>query len=156
MYEGGREVKLRVLNDIKTSVSLLSTLGVVISAAVVGFAAIYIFKIPMIYGLLLGAVVASTDPATLVPVFKKIKIKERVKQTVISEPAFNDAVGAILVVAILAVINSGTFSLTANLKTLGVMIFGGIAVGVAVGVLFLNFNFRHKIWIFPYAFFITP
>ena len=46
LYEGGREVKLRVLNDIKTSVSLLSTLGVVISAAVVGFAAIYIFKIP--------------------------------------------------------------------------------------------------------------
>ena len=136
LYEGGREVKLRVLNDIKTSVSLLSTLGVVISAAVVGFAAIYIFKIPMIYGLLLGAVVASTDPATLVPVFKKIKIKERVKQTVISESAFNDAVGAILVVAILAVINSGTFSITANLKTLGVMIFGGIAVGVAVGVLF--------------------
>lgn len=122
LYEGGREVKLRVLNDIKTSVSLLSTLGVVISAAIVGFAAIYIFKIPMIYGLLLGAVVASTDPATLVPVFKKIKIKERVKQTVISESAFNDAVGAILVVAILAVINSGTFSLTANLKTLGVMI----------------------------------
>ena len=136
LYEGGREVKLRVLNDIKTSVSLLSTLGVVISAAVVGFAAIYIFKIPMIYGLLLGAVVASTDPATLVPVFKKIKIKERVKQTVISESAFNDAVGAILVVAILAVINSGTFSLVGNLKTLGIMIFGGVGVGIAVGVLF--------------------
>ena len=136
LYEGGREVKLRVLNDIKTSVSLLSTLGVIISAAVVGFAAIYIFKIPMIYGLLLGAVVASTDPATLVPVFKKIKIKERVKQTVISESAFNDAVGAILVVAILAVINSGTFSLVGNLKTLGIMIFGGVGVGIAVGVLF--------------------
>ncbi len=136
LYEGGREVKLKVLNDIKTTVSLLSTIGVVISSVIVGFASILIFHVPTIYGLLLGAVVASTDPATLVPVFKKIKIKERVKQTVISESAFNDAVGAILVIAILAVINSGTFNLASNIKTLVIMILGGIIVGIAVGALF--------------------
>ena len=117
LYEGGREVKLKVLNDIKTTVSLLSTIGVVISSVIVGFASILIFHVPTIYGLLLGAVVASTDPATLVPVFKKIKIKERVKQTVISESAFNDAVGAILVIAIITVINSGKFDLASNAPT---------------------------------------
>jgi potassium/hydrogen antiporter len=37
---------------------------------------------------------ASTDPATLIPIFRQIKIRDRVAQTVISESAFNDAMAA--------------------------------------------------------------
>ncbi|MBB6215616.1 NhaP-type Na+/H+ or K+/H+ antiporter [Anaerosolibacter carboniphilus] len=134
LYDGGREIKLRVLNDVKVSVGLLSSLGVLISAFIVGYAAMWIFHIPFIYALLLGAVVASTDPATLVPVFKEITLKDKVKQTVISESAFNDAVGAIMVFSILAIIQSGTFSLMDNLGQLVQMALGGILVGAAIGM----------------------
>ncbi|WP_196334121.1 cation:proton antiporter domain-containing protein, partial [Paraclostridium sordellii] len=43
LYEGGREVNLKVLNKVKVSVGLLATLGVVISTVVVGFATNKIF-----------------------------------------------------------------------------------------------------------------
>ena len=134
LYDGGREIKLRVLNDVKLSITLLATVGVLISTFVVGYAAAWIFGIPIIYGLLLGAVVASTDPATLVPVFKEITLKDKIKQTVISESAFNDAAGAIVVFSILAIIQSGHFSLMENVGKLAQMSVGGILVGVAVGM----------------------
>ena len=53
--------------------------------------------------LLLGSTIASTDPATLVPVFKQVRIKDRVAQTVMSESAFNDAMGAIITFTIMGI-----------------------------------------------------
>ncbi|KNF08674.1 putative Na(+)/H(+) antiporter [Gottschalkia purinilytica] len=135
LYEGGREIKLQVLNQVKVSVGLLSTLGVVVSSAVVGYAASYIFNIELIYGLLIGAIVASTDPASLIPVFQQVKIVDKIKQTVISESAFNDAMGTIAVFSVLTVIRLGKFNFSQNIKELIIMIFGGILVGAIVGLL---------------------
>lgn len=136
LYEGGREINLKVLNKVKVSVGLLATLGVVISAGVVGFAASKIFSLSIMTALLIGAVIASTDPAALIPVFKQVAIKDKIKQTVVSESAFNDAVGAILVSTLLAVITSGSFSLAESGKELLVSVVVGLIVGVAIGLLF--------------------
>lgn len=136
LYDGGREIKLKVLKEIKLTVFLLATLGVVLSMLIVGFAASKIFQIPMIYGMLIGAVTASTDPAALVPIFQRINIVKRVKQTIISESAFNDAVGAVLVLTVLMIIRSGSFSVQTDLLDLIRMIVFGAMVGVGVGLLF--------------------
>ncbi|SHK34572.1 cation:proton antiporter [Tepidibacter formicigenes] len=136
LYDGGREIKLKILNNVKITVGLLATIGVAISAFSIGLISMKIFNISFIYALLIGSVIASTDPATLVPVFKEITIKDKLKQTVISESAFNDAAGAILVFSILTIIQSGKISLTHNLEELVVMILGGVFVGVLVGMLF--------------------
>lgn len=136
LYEGGREINLKVLNKVKVSVGLLSTLGVIISTLVVGFATSKIFPVSMMTALLIGAVVASTDPAALIPVFKQVAIKDKIKQTVVSESAFNDAVGAILVSTLLAVITSGSFSVGKSLEELVIAVVVGLVVGVAVGFIF--------------------
>jgi potassium/hydrogen antiporter len=41
-------------------------------------AAYFVFGIPLVVALLLGTTVASTDPATLVPIFQQVKIRDRV------------------------------------------------------------------------------
>ena len=87
--------------------------GIVISPLLSpGSPRITFLGIPMIVALLLGATLASTDPATLVPIFRQVHIRDRVAQTVMSESAFNDAMGAIVTFGILAVATgSGEFSL---------------------------------------------
>ncbi|AHM58001.1 cell volume regulation protein A (plasmid) [Peptoclostridium acidaminophilum DSM 3953] len=150
LYDGGREIRLKVLNSVKITVGLLAIIGLAISAVLTGYAVQEVFNINMLYALLLGAVIASTDPATLVPVFKCITLREKVKQTVISESAFNDAAGAILVFSIIATIQNGTFSLGGSIKQLGIMMAGGILVGVAVGMVLSHvisdkkFGFLHE------------
>lgn len=136
LYDGGREIKLKILNDIKISVGLLATIGVFISSLIVAFFITIIFKISPIYALLLSAIIASTDPATLVPVFQSISVKRKVKQAVISESAFNDAAGAVLVFSIISIIISNKFSLSANISSLIIMIVGGTVVGFVMGMLF--------------------
>ena len=137
LYEGGKEINLKVLNKVKVSVGMLSTVGVVISAAVVGVVAAKIFNLPIMTALLLGAVIASTDPAALIPVFKQVRIKDKIKQTVVSESAFNDAVGAILSSALLGIVMSGHFSAMESFKELLISAVVGIGVGILVGYLLI-------------------
>lgn len=137
LYMGGKEISLKVLKNVKISVLLLSTLGVLISAflmqQIIGFS----FGVSSMVALLAGSIIASTDPATLVPIFNQIKINRKVSQTVISESAFNDATGAILTSAVLAIILSGKFSLQENIYQLALMIIIGLIVGLLTGVILL-------------------
>ena len=137
LYMGGKEISLKVLKNVKISVLLLSTVGVLKSAflmkQVIGFS----FKTSAMVALLAGSIIASTDPATLVPIFNQIKINRKVSQTVISESAFNDATGAILTSAVLAIMLSGKFSLQENLYELVLMIVIGLVVGLLTGVILL-------------------
>lgn len=135
LYDGGREIELKILNKVKGSLFLISTVGVLISAVITGFFASKIFKLDFIYALLLGSVIASTDPSVLVPLFKKMKISNKLKQFIISESAFNDAGGAIITFAILGIIQGGSFSFQTSLLELCKTSLGGIAVGLIVGML---------------------
>lgn len=135
LYDGGREIELKILNKVKISLFLISTVGVLISAVVTGYFAAVIFKIDFIYALLLGSVIASTDPSVLVPLFKRMNISNKLKQFIISESAFNDAGGAIITFAILGIIQGGRFSVGTSLLELAKTSFGGIAVGAIIGTL---------------------
>ena len=144
LYDGGREIRLNVLNKVKVSVTLLATTGVIISAFITAFFAMKVLKLDFIYALLLGAVIASTDPSVLVPLFKNMHISSKLKQTIISESAFNDAAGAIVTFVLVGIIGGGAFSLAGSifelLKTAG----GGIVVGVIFGYFATLMVSEHK------------
>ncbi|MDW8799545.1 sodium:proton antiporter [Clostridium sp. A1-XYC3] len=135
LYDGGREIQLKVLNEVKGSVAVLATAGVIISAFITGFFAYKVLHIDFIYALLLGSVIASTDPSVLVPLFKNMNISPKLKQTIISESAFNDAVGAIMTFAIIGIISGGSFSLGHSIIELLKEAGGGTVVGAIFGFL---------------------
>ncbi|SCH44285.1 MULTISPECIES: cation:proton antiporter [unclassified Romboutsia] len=148
LFEGGKEINLKILNKVKLSVGMLATVGVVISALIVGGVSSKVFGLPIMTALLLGSVIASTDPAALIPVFKQVSIKDKIKQTVVSESAFNDAVGAILVSTLLGVVTSGEFSALDSVKELLMSAGVGVGVGILVGYVLTVFVSDKKIGVF--------
>lgn len=137
LYLGGKEVSLKVLKNVKITVLLLSTLGVLISAFLMGKVIAFNFDISFMTCLLIGCIIASTDPATIVPIFNQIKVDKKVAQTVISESALNDATGTILTVAVLSIIIGGHFSVQENLVNLCEMVIIGVIIGIITGLLLL-------------------
>lgn len=140
LFDGGASLRLSVLKEVWVTIVVLATVGVLITAAITGVAAYYLLGVPFIAALLLGSAIASTDPATLVPVFRQIKVKDRVAQTVMSESAFNDATGAILTFAVLGIaMGSGEFSMSAALldllKQAAIGLVAGIGLGYATAML---------------------
>ena len=136
LFDGGASLRFAVLKQVWITIVVISTVGVVITGLITGIAAHYILGIPVVVALLLGAVLASTDPATLVPIFRQVHIRDRVAQTVMSESAFNDAMGAIITFGVLAVATgSGSFSFTASLFGLVKEAALGIGAGIVLGYL---------------------
>jgi cell volume regulation protein A len=136
LFDGGASLRFRVLKQVWITIVVLATAGVVVTGAITSVAAYYVLGVPVMVALLLGSALASTDPATLVPIFRQVKIRERVAQTVVSESAFNDATGAIITFSVLAVaMGTGQFSLTSSLLDLIKQSLIGIAAGAALGYL---------------------
>nr|WP_255654619.1 sodium:proton antiporter [Cohnella sp. REN36] len=146
LFDGGRNIRLRGLREVAITVSLLSVAGVVVTAAVCGAAAHYALGLDWTTSLLIGAVISSTDPATIIPVFRQVKVKARLRETVESESAFNDATGSILTFALLAVLTEGK-PLSAGGIALDFVktAFGGLAVGL-VFALAGSFLVAHVKW----------
>ena len=136
LFDGGASLRLKVLKEVWITIVILAVVGVLITAAITGLAAYYLLGVPFIVALLLASAIASTDPATLVPVFRQVRIKDRVAQTIMSESAFNDATGAILTFAVLGVaMGQGEFSLSASLLGLFKQASIGLVAGVVLGYL---------------------
>lgn len=148
LFDGGASLRFDVLKQVWITIVVLATVGVVITAAVTGIAAYFVLGGPLIVALLLGAAVASTDPATLVPIFRQVKIRDRVAQTVMSESAFNDATGAILTFGVLAVATgTGEFSLASSLVDLLKQAIVGVVAGLVLGYL-AALLIAHERWAF--------
>jgi cell volume regulation protein A len=148
LFDGGASLRFAVLKQVWITIVVISTLGVIITATITGLAAHYVLGVPLVVALLLGATLASTDPATLIPIFRQIKIRDRVAQAVMSESAFNDAMGAIVTFAVLGVaMSTREFSATASLLQLLKQALLGIVAGGALGYL-VALLIAHERWSF--------
>ena len=148
LFDGGATLRFKVLKQVWITILIIATVGVMITAGITGFAAHYILGIPLTTALLLGATIASTDPATLVPIFRQIRIRDRVAQTVMSESAFNDAMAAVVTFSVLAVaMGSGEFSMMGSVFNLLRQSAIGIVAGVVFGYL-AALLIAHEKWAF--------
>jgi potassium/hydrogen antiporter len=136
LFDGGASLRLKVLKEVWITIVVISTLGVVITALITGYVAHLALGVPLVVAMLLGATLASTDPATLVPIFKQVRVRDRVAQTVMSESAFNDAMGAIATFTVLGIaMGTGEFSLGAAAFKLAKESLLGIVAGGVLGYL---------------------
>jgi cell volume regulation protein A len=148
LFDGGATLRFNILKQVWITIVVIATIGVLITAGIIAVAAHAILGVPPIVALLLGATIASTDPATLVPIFRQVRIRDRVAQAVTSESAFNDPMAAILTFSVLAVaMGSSEFSVENSifelLKQSAIGIIAGIALGYLAALLI-----AHERWAF--------
>jgi cell volume regulation protein A len=142
LFHGGLGLSLRVLSRVGVGLTLLAVPGVVVAALITGAAAAVVFDVPFEVGFLIGAIVAPTDPAILIPLFERLRLREKVAQTVVAESAINDVVGAILALTLAGFVIAGNGSVTGPLEEflvdLGVSTGLGIGFGLALAVVISN------------------
>jgi potassium/hydrogen antiporter len=136
LFYGGLSLSVPVLRRVWPSLAMLAVPGVVLTALIVGVTAHFAFDLPWDLAFLVGAVLSPTDPAILIPLFVRSRLKPKVAQTVIAESAFNDPTGAALALTFAGVVLSGSNSVTGPagefLVDLGISTVIGIVAGVVL------------------------
>jgi cell volume regulation protein A len=134
LFYGGLGLAFSVLRPVALGLGLLAVPGVVLTAVVTGVLAALAFDVPMEAGLLLGAVLAPTDPAILIPLFERLRVRAKVAQTVIAESALNDVTGAVLALTLATFVIEGGGSLASPFGEFLLDLIVSTAIGAVFGV----------------------
>lgn len=135
LFDGGLQTSFSSIRAVWKPASILATYGVAVTAAITGVAAAYILDVPLYYGLLIGAIVGSTDAAAVFSILRSsgIHIKPRLKSTLEVESATNDPMAIFLTVGLLEVmvndLEPGTGLLMLLIQQMGI----GSIVGLVMG-----------------------
>ncbi len=135
LYYESHNVNFRVIRKFLLNIVSLNTVGMVITSVVAGIFFSLLTGAPFLIGFLFGAIISPTDPSTLIPLFKKIKIKDDYSGTLIGESLFNDPLAIILVTLAISFIYSGSpYSSLFNSVTGTVGLMGGIPLFLIIQI----------------------
>ena len=111
---------------------LMSTLGVIVTAGLTGLFCLVILKTSLLEGLLIGAVVASTDAASVFSILRsqKLNLKGTLAPLLEVESGSNDPIAYMLTIVILTLMNS-----TTTLGNIGLMLLKQILFGIVIGII---------------------
>jgi cell volume regulation protein A len=110
IFSGALSTKKESIKPILWSGIVLSTIAVLGTALIVALIAFVFFKIPIIKGLLVGAIVSSTDAAAVFSILraKKMGLKYNLKPLLEFESGSNDPMAAILSLGIIKLITDSS------------------------------------------------
>src|SRR5688500_133480 len=134
LFSGGLDTKWDSIKPIVRNGLALSTLGVLVTAGLVGIFSAYVLNFTLYEGLLLGAIVSSTDAAAVFSILRSRNsaLKGRIRPLLELESGSNDPMAYFLTISMIYLIQHPEVSVW----TLIPRFFVDMAVGIAAGYVF--------------------
>ncbi len=134
IFDGGLRTRLSAFRGTLLPSVLLSTLGVVVTAALTGAFASYVLETSLIEGLLIGAVVASTDAAAVFFMLRAggLELRRRVHALLEIESGTNDPAAVLLTIVLVEIVLAGVDTLS---MSVAVDLVAQVTIGTCIGLL---------------------
>ena len=134
IYYGGLGTNLKAAKPVLGKAVLLSSLGSFITAGLVGLFAIFVLRMETLEGMLLGAVICSTDAASVFSILRsrKMDLRYNTASLLEVESGSNDPFSYLLTVVVLSLMQGERLSAGRIAQMLLLQIVVGIAVGAAI------------------------
>lgn len=135
VFEAALTLDLAELRRRIMPVGLLATAGVAMTVMLIGALSHLSLGFSWASGMLLGAILAATDPIAVITLLRRLKAPPGLAAILEGESLFNDGTGVAVFSAVLATILSGAPSFSdATIRFVAITL-GGTAIGLAVGFL---------------------
>ncbi len=139
IFDGGLGTRMDTFRSSLRPALSLATVGVLLTAGITGAAASYILDLPWQEGLLIGAIVGSTDAAAVFGLIKNagLNLKERTGATLEIESGSNDPMAIFLTITLVEVLSSpaglsGWLLLVELVQQIGLGIIFGVIGGYII------------------------
>jgi len=131
IFSGGLHSGWKGIYPVLWSGIPLSTIGVLVTAVLAGLFSHFVLGFSVLTGLLLGAIISSTDAAAVFSVISagRTRLKGNIKELLVFESASNDPVAVILTISIIHLITNPA----ASFVSMGYLLFMQIVIGLLFG-----------------------
>jgi monovalent cation:H+ antiporter, CPA1 family len=134
VFEAGIATDVRRMLEDAAPILLLAVVATLITTALIGLALWPLSGVPLVFCLLLGAVVSTTDPAAVIAIFRDIGAPARLTRLVEGEALLNDAAAIALFAVLLGMIVSAREpNIGTGLYEFFISFIGGGALGLLAG-----------------------
>lgn len=134
LFEGGLTAGFGEIRPVLRNVVSLALFGTLITAAICGLAATWLFDFTLLEGLLLGAIVSSTDGAAIFALLRGSSLKRKLGRTLEGEAGMNDPIAVLLVVGFIDWIEKPDYGIADMLWLFVTEVGIGVAIGAVVGL----------------------
>ena len=134
LFHGAYTLSLSELRASLRLVAFLALPGVIATAGLVGLALHVFAGLSWTSALLFGAIVAATDPVSVLAIFGQVGAPRRLTAIVSGESLFNDGTALVLFSAMVGIATAGHFNFFGSLGGSVLVIGGSLALGTAVGL----------------------
>ncbi|RKQ33583.1 potassium/proton antiporter [Oceanobacillus halophilus] len=135
LFDGGTQTKWDNIRPVLGPAGSLATLGVLITTLLTGLAAMYILDFSLLEGMLLGAIIGSTDAAAVFSVLGNKNFKKRLTATLEAESGSNDPMAVFLTITLIAMIQIPEMSIWSAIGSFFIQMGLGLLLGLALGKL---------------------
>jgi potassium/hydrogen antiporter len=133
LFEGGLTAGWDAIRPVLRPALSLAVVGTLLTAAIGGGAAVLLFDLSLLEGLLLGSIIASTDGAAIFAVLRASSLERRLSTTLEGESGFNDPVAVLLVLGFIDWIQLPDYGILDGLWLFARQLGIGVVVGLGVG-----------------------
>jgi monovalent cation:H+ antiporter, CPA1 family len=134
LFHASLTIDVRELAEDAAPVLTLAIIAVFVAAAGIGFSLNLLGGVPLVVALLVGSIVATTDPAAVVGIFRDLGAPARLTRLVEGESLLNDAAAIVLFTVLLEMLTTGLRpDLAASAVHVAVTFGGGILLGFVGG-----------------------
>ena len=135
LFQVSLGLNLRRMADDWVPILVMAVMAVVVSTFAIGLALLPFTNLSLVACLLLGAIVATTDPSAVVSIFRNIAAPQRLTRLVEGESLLNDAAAIALFGFFLTFVMLGVPNPTLQDALVGfpTMILGGLGIGWVLG-----------------------
>ncbi len=137
IFESAYSLDARQLWHNLLPVLVLAVPGLLLSTAIIGGIVHAVTPIPLVYALLLGAILSATDPVAVIALFKRLGAPERLTILVEGESLFNDATAIVLakILLFIAIANTDVTGdhILSGTSDFFLVFVGGLFVGLVLG-----------------------
>ena len=133
LFEGGLTAGWGEIRPVLGAAVSLASVGTILTAVLTGLAAIWLFDLDTLEGLIVGSAVAATDSAAIFAVLRGSRLRRRIARTLEGESGMNDPVALLLVTGFIDWIELPDYGAVDMAGALAGKLALGLALGLVVG-----------------------
>ena len=144
LFEAAFNLNANELKENIKPILIYAVFGVIIAVFTTAFLLQNTFSLfnlnitmPFLATLLFGAVISSTDPISVLAIFKQLGVPKRLSSIIEGESLLNDGISVVLYGIVLStIVSTNHFTLTNGIKEFVTVAFGGATIGAILGLTF--------------------